>query len=418
MKKSSDNHQSITNLVHIMKNIAIIGLGYMGKIHMKEMEKVDGARIAYVSDNNANVSNCCGIKGIEFYADAARMIEEKGRDIDGIIIATPTETHETYCALALANNIPVFVEKPCGNDKSVPKNLKNLENTGSRNNTKAKVHVGCQCRFMAPSKKIIEVLDNYSVIPESINVEWTKLHKRSHSGAHYDEAFHSLDLVHLFSKAFLESVYATLIEKVVEFPGLDPQKLVATANFALRYTIPGFNSPLNVHLYAGMHEPQEIRKISINGIVPSDKSNIKITGWFSDTDKILRNEKDLESDILTGMTAQCMQVLKTSNEKDGFSKMHMFVYPGRLEKSERIIRLRKNLWEDMKSKCAAQNIAFGLTIEEESTEHVADELKEWVETLDGKKSKTLATLDDAIKVHEVISLAIESNKQGQVIYRQ
>ncbi|MDP2749801.1 MAG: Gfo/Idh/MocA family oxidoreductase [Nanoarchaeota archaeon] len=394
-----------------LKNIAIIGLGHMGRIHLKEFNKVNNASISCISDidpNNAAIANSAGIS---FETDPYEILRNK--KIDGIIIATPTSAHEELCSFALAKGIDVLVEKPCGNSLDGLMRLKELEKIHGK-----RVYIGSQCRFMAPAKKMSELIDEYSIIPESINVEWTKLHRRSHGGAHYDEAYHSLDLVNHFLHSYLKSVYASLTTKVVDLQNIGKEELVASANFWIKYITPGINNVVDVNVYAGMHEAQEIRRIAIKGIVPKDRSYIKITGWFSDVDKVFNENDELDSDILTGLTTQSVHLLKADKANDGFSTSQFFIYPGRNSGYEKIMKLKNDLWVNLVEECAAQGVHTELIIENEKTNDLADQQQEWVNALHGEKTIRLATLDDAIEVHKVISMGIASERAGQVIYTE
>jgi myo-inositol 2-dehydrogenase/D-chiro-inositol 1-dehydrogenase len=96
----------------IVKRIGLIGLGRMGKIHLRHvMQQVPGAAIVAVSDAVSNQDDFRKEYGDIFFTKHAEELIGRA-DVDAVIICTPTSTHASLVEKALSNNKAVFCEKP------------------------------------------------------------------------------------------------------------------------------------------------------------------------------------------------------------------------------------------------------------------------------------------------------------------
>jgi predicted dehydrogenase len=89
--------------------IAVIGLGHMGKIHLKKIMTFEDIEISAVADVDKacaeELSQKTGAKACEDYREAIQLC-------DGAVIASPTETHYTVGKAFLEAGKHVFMEKP------------------------------------------------------------------------------------------------------------------------------------------------------------------------------------------------------------------------------------------------------------------------------------------------------------------
>ena len=89
--------------------IGIIGVGYLGEFHIQKMQIINNIQIVGFSDlNRARSSIIEKIYNIKFYKNKSTLIEL----CDGIVIATPTNTHYEIAAEVLSQSSHVFIEKP------------------------------------------------------------------------------------------------------------------------------------------------------------------------------------------------------------------------------------------------------------------------------------------------------------------
>ncbi len=91
--------------------IGLVGLGSMGRNHVRVVSGHPETRLAAVADPDSGaVAAVTAQSGAVGYADPMAMIAEAG--LDGVIIAAPTTFHGPLAHAAIARGLPVLVEKP------------------------------------------------------------------------------------------------------------------------------------------------------------------------------------------------------------------------------------------------------------------------------------------------------------------
>ncbi len=89
--------------------VGLIGLGNMGRNHLRVLSMLKGAELAFVADVNAQVVAKVGESlGIPGVVDPTPLLG----GADAVIICTPTVTHADYIRLASSHVKNIFVEKP------------------------------------------------------------------------------------------------------------------------------------------------------------------------------------------------------------------------------------------------------------------------------------------------------------------
>lgn len=92
-------------------DIAVIGLGRMGRIHARTLRAEDGTRLRAVVDpavDPAEILNGAGT--VRVFEEAAPALERL--DLDGVVIAAPTSMHADLVVEAARAGTDVFCEKP------------------------------------------------------------------------------------------------------------------------------------------------------------------------------------------------------------------------------------------------------------------------------------------------------------------
>jgi predicted dehydrogenase len=93
--------------------LGLVGAGRWGRNIIQTIAGMDAARLVRVASANPETASLVG---------TACLVEPDWRkvvgapDIDGVIVATPPETHAEICLAAIARRLPVFVEKPLALD--------------------------------------------------------------------------------------------------------------------------------------------------------------------------------------------------------------------------------------------------------------------------------------------------------------
>ena len=136
--------------------IAIIGLGGITQlIHLPVLSKLKDVEITSVSEIDKNRLNIVGEKfNIKNrFQDYNEMLEKV--DIDAVIIASPTSTHERVALDCLKLKKNIFVEKPIG--RKYPE-AKSIHDEAIRN--KCKVMVGMNQRFRPDAMLLKSILNS------------------------------------------------------------------------------------------------------------------------------------------------------------------------------------------------------------------------------------------------------------------
>lgn len=89
--------------------VGLIGLGNMGRNHLRVLTMLKGADLVFVADANVDVAEKMGgAYGIPGVVDPTPLLGA----VDAVIICTPTVTHGDYIRLASSKVKNIFVEKP------------------------------------------------------------------------------------------------------------------------------------------------------------------------------------------------------------------------------------------------------------------------------------------------------------------
>lgn len=89
--------------------VGLIGLGNMGRNHLRVLSMLKGFELAFVADADAAVATKVGeAHGIPGVDDPTPLLA----GVDAVVICTPTVTHADYIRLAAAHVKHIFVEKP------------------------------------------------------------------------------------------------------------------------------------------------------------------------------------------------------------------------------------------------------------------------------------------------------------------
>ena len=92
-------------------DIGLIGLGSMGRNHLRVLGGLAGAHLAAVSDPVPDaLAAAVSASGAEGFADPRSLLDRPG--LDAVVIAAPTTAHRPLALAAIERGLPVLVEKP------------------------------------------------------------------------------------------------------------------------------------------------------------------------------------------------------------------------------------------------------------------------------------------------------------------
>lgn len=201
-----DNHSRPNTQI----NIAVIGLGRMGKIHLKNLlQAIPHANVVVVADPvYPEETFKKEYPGLNFIKDAEEAITST--EVDAVVIATPTSTHASLVEQCITNDKHVFCEKPLDLSLEITKTL-----LQKAENAAISLMIGFNRRFdpdfMQARKSISEgKIGNPQIVkitnrdPALPNIEFVK----TSGGMFMDFTIHDFDMArYLMGKEVIE-VYA------------------------------------------------------------------------------------------------------------------------------------------------------------------------------------------------------------------
>jgi len=120
--------------------IGIMGVGRIGALHAETLHSLgEVEELIIVDADTARARRVASSMGVSWAENAERLLHN---DVDGLVIATPTDTHAALISAAVKAGITVFCEKPVATDVAGTREVvRQVEKSG------AQVQVGFQRRF-------------------------------------------------------------------------------------------------------------------------------------------------------------------------------------------------------------------------------------------------------------------------------
>jgi myo-inositol 2-dehydrogenase / D-chiro-inositol 1-dehydrogenase len=140
-----------------MLKVAVIGTGFIGSVHARNMARHPDAELVAVSDTNIEFAKeIAASTGAEAVTNIAEIFNNK--DIHAVFIATPTDTHVDYLKRAAGAGKAIYCEKPIGLDyQEAEKAVRAVQAAG------VPVMLGFNRRFDASHAALKEAVDRGEV---------------------------------------------------------------------------------------------------------------------------------------------------------------------------------------------------------------------------------------------------------------
>lgn len=206
--------------------LGVLGMGRQGQIHSKNIAyRIPEAELVCVSDITMERAELVGIDGVARYDDYRKLLSEQ--QLDGVVIATSTDTHEEVIRAAADAGVHVFCEKPIATTlAAIDEVLAYAEEKG------IKFMVGFNRRFdptFSGVKKLVDegivgkpmIVNITSRDPQPPHLEYLKVC----GGIFFDTTVHDFDMARFLSGEEIYEVYATgsvlVDERIGELGDLD-----------------------------------------------------------------------------------------------------------------------------------------------------------------------------------------------------
>jgi predicted dehydrogenase len=148
--------------------IGLIGIGKMGQNHLRNLAMLKKVEIAFIYDFN---KEACEKMSVQYGVKASTNLEEDLKNVDGIIIVTPTFTHAEYIRLASNYVKNIFVEKPLTDSLTTSNEIVKLAKEKNLN-----IQVGFIERYNSAVLAFKNVANNSKQV---INVDFSRTNKLS-----------------------------------------------------------------------------------------------------------------------------------------------------------------------------------------------------------------------------------------------
>lgn len=190
--------------------LAVLGMGRQGQIHSRNVaHMVPGAQLVCASDVSMERVERVGIDGIDLYDDYRRVLDRN--DLDGVVVATSTDTHEEVVRAAADAGLHILCEKPIATTLPAIDSL--LEYVDAKG---VKFMVAFNRRFDPTFLRVRRMVEDGTVgdpmivnitsrDPEPPHLEYLKVC----GGIFFDTAVHDFDMARYLSGLEIEEVYAT-----------------------------------------------------------------------------------------------------------------------------------------------------------------------------------------------------------------
>lgn len=197
--------RSNIKLINPLK-VAVVGVGYLGKIHAKIYHDMPDAELVAVVDTDANTAATIARR---YGCDAFNSVEQLIGRVDAASIAVPTSQHWPVAKVLLQNGIHSMLEKPVA--PTVEESRAIVELAANR---RAILQIGHLERFNAGVMKLAELTDD----PRFLEVHrlGAFVERATDVDVVADLMIHDIDIVLSLVPAALKNVFAAGARVVTE----------------------------------------------------------------------------------------------------------------------------------------------------------------------------------------------------------
>lgn len=189
--------------------IALVGLGRAGQFHINSI-KLAGPRVATlawaIDTDEKSALKVAGEMGCKY----STKLEDAINDVDAVVIASTTDTHFSFCKMALKAKKPCFTEKPISHNPDEVKEILELAK-----NAEVPFIVGFQRRCDTNFRSLKDLVDKGTIGQVRLmrcvsrdNPIPPMEYLRTSGGIFHDMLSHDFDMIHFITGQIPESVYS------------------------------------------------------------------------------------------------------------------------------------------------------------------------------------------------------------------
>ncbi|MCI5056956.1 MAG: Gfo/Idh/MocA family oxidoreductase [Flavobacteriales bacterium] len=193
-----------------MVKVGIIGVGHLGKIHLKLLQEIDTVEVVGFYDiDQDKAKDLSDETGVKYFENADDLIDA----VDAIDIVTPTLNHFEYANKAIRKSKHVFIEKPVTTTIEEAKKLINLSEEAN-----VKVQVGHIERF---NPAFLSVKDAFK---DPMFIEVHRIAQFNPRGTDVsvvlDLMIHDIDIILSLVKSGIRRISASGVAVITESPDI------------------------------------------------------------------------------------------------------------------------------------------------------------------------------------------------------
>ena len=191
-----------------MMRVAVIGLGWMGKVHLRNYSEMPGVEVAGVVDIDPKALAEAGVGfGVPIYTAVEDLLEQ---ELDAVSVCVPTSLHHATGMAVIKRGVPLLIEKPLAATVAEGRELVEAAEAAG-----VPLMVGHIERFNPAVERIKELIDEDAI---SITIERVGPYppRIQDVGVVKDLGSHDVDLIRYLTGSEYESVYAVTSTSIGE----------------------------------------------------------------------------------------------------------------------------------------------------------------------------------------------------------
>ncbi len=123
----ADSRSAFTYQANEKLDVALVGVGKRGSYHLGAIPRMGQNLVAVCDpDRQRTAESASRQPNAAKYTDFRKMLDEMGREIDAVVVATPDHTHAVIAATAMRRGKHVYVEKPIAHDVAEARTLRQI----------------------------------------------------------------------------------------------------------------------------------------------------------------------------------------------------------------------------------------------------------------------------------------------------